>query len=153
MTEIERTTGKGHYLPWIFILGDLMVVNLMFALLIVIYPQLADNMRYARELWLMVQVSFVPMAIITLQRTHENRVMLMEREMRTIIYETVVFALVFLSLTTFLHIPSMAVSVYLLFFGLVFCGVSIFEIGGKLYVKKRRREGFNYAREIGRAHV
>lgn len=148
MTDIERTAGNGRWLPWIFIFGDFLVVNIMFALTLACFPELMDNERYIRELWLLVEVSFIPMGMVARQRQHDIRAIVMERVLSTVFLETVIFMLLFMALTAFLHIPSMAGRVYLLFGVFLFCGVGLFEIFGKLLLKRYRRQGFNFARVV-----
>lgn len=148
MTNIERNNGNGRWLPYIFMAGDLVMVNIMFLLTLLCFPQLLDNDRYLRELWLLVEVSFVPMILVARAYVHDLRAIVMDKVLRTVILETVVFMLVFMALTTFLHIPSMAGRVYLLFAGFLLGGLALFEIVGKLLLKRYRRKGFNFARVV-----
>ena len=143
MTENQRTNGNGRLLPHILILGDIVLVNIAFAVTLLIFPMLFESPRYIREMWVLLEVSLVPSVMVALGRYHEIRAIRMDRELRTALMEVVVFSFMFLSLTTFLHIPAMAGRVYILLFTLAALAVSLFHVIGMSWVKGRRRRGYN----------
>ena len=60
MTENQRTNGNGRLLPHILILGDIVLVNIAFAVTLLIFPMLFESPRYIREMWVLLEVSLVP---------------------------------------------------------------------------------------------
>lgn len=148
MTENQRTNGNGRLLPYILIFGDIVLVNIVFAVTLLIFPMLLESPRYIREMWVLLEVSLVPSVMVALGRYHEIRAIRMDRELRTALMEVVAFSFMFLSLTTFLHIPAMAGRVYILLFTLAALAVSLFHVIGMSWVKGRRRRGYNYIRTV-----
>ena len=59
MTGTERSTGRGRFIPSIFIVGGVIIINLLFWLTISIFPVIKSQPRYLRELWLLVEVCCV----------------------------------------------------------------------------------------------
>ena len=53
MTSTERYPSRGQFVPALFILGDIIIVNLVFWLTITIFPKIQADPRHLRELWLL----------------------------------------------------------------------------------------------------
>ncbi len=139
--------GRGHYLRAIFIAGDLCIVNLLFGLTLLIITGLEPSTRVLRELWLVVNVSYLPV-LIWWRHSHDQRAILMEHVARTVFLIVATHALFFLSLITFLHITEMATRVYLTYYGMMLPAILIFHTALSLIVKKYRRKGYNFARVV-----
>lgn len=146
MTGTERSTGRGRFIPSIFILGGIIIINLLFWLTISIFPVIKSQPRYLRELWLLVEVCCVPVAVVAWNRRHEIRALRLDLEMRTSLIEVSVYALFFLSLCAFLGIDTVPPKAYVFFFGLMFIALPLFQLSGKLALKSYRRHGYNYTR-------
>ena len=104
MTLTNRPLERGRYIPVLLIAGELIIINLLFWLTISFFPELTQDARELRELWLLVEVSFVPLAFMNLGSDHEMRAIYMDRVMRQALLEVGVHALFFMSLVSFLGI-------------------------------------------------
>ena len=148
MTQNNRPLGRGKYLPAFFIAGGLVIVNLLFWLTITCFPQLKLEPRELRELWLLVEVSYVPVAYINRSRVHELRAIYMESAMRSAFIDVGLHALFFMSLISFLGITVIPGKAYLLFYGAMLCSLPLFQIVSKFLLKRYRRRGYNFTRVV-----
>ncbi|MDE6207827.1 MAG: sugar transferase, partial [Muribaculaceae bacterium] len=148
MTSTERYPSRGRFVPALFILGDIIIVNLVFWLTITIFPKIQADPRHLRELWLLLEVSCIPLAIVGWGNAHENRIIRMEREMRTALLQVCVFALTFLGLLGFIRLVAMTGRQYVTLFALMAVGLLLFTVTGKYILKKYRRKGFNFTRVV-----
>ena len=147
MTNTPRP-GHGHYLRAIFIAGDLAIINLVFGLTLLIFHREAPmDSRTIRELWLLVNVCYIP-ALVWTRMSHERRAIRMEYVMRTVFLIVTTHALFFLALLSFLHIPDLAGRLYLSFYGMMLAAVFLFHTLTFYKVKEYRRKGFNFARVV-----
>lgn len=148
MTSSERYTGKARYIPLLFTAGDLALVNLIFWLTITVYPEMRVDAPSLRELWLSVNVSFVPAALVQFLSPHENRAITMERVMRTTLIAVGLHVLVFLALIAFLRITVVPPEAYLYYYGILTVAVLIFTLSGNYALKAYRRRGGNFSRVV-----
>lgn len=148
MTNTERSLGRGRFLPALFTLGEIVIVNLLFWLIISIFPEIKTHSRHLRELWLIVEVSIIPMALVGWGRTHENRAIRMDREVRTTLIQVAAYALSFLGMVGFVGLAVMTAKQYTTFFGFMAIALTVFQIIGKYALKNYRRHGYNYTRVV-----
>ncbi len=147
MTNTPRP-GYGHYLRAIFIVGDLAIINIVFGITLLIFSSATDiDARTSRELWLLVNVSYVP-ALIWTRRSHERRAIRMEYVMRTVFLIVMTHLLFFLSLSGFLHLPDFSGRFYMTFYGLMLLTLFLFHTITSYEVKAYRRKGYNFARVV-----
>lgn len=148
MNKSERSTGRGRYIPTLFNIGDLAIVNLVFWLTISVYPEMTTEASSLRELWLIVNIGFVPVAVFTHLRPHENRAIRMDHVMRTTLAGAGVHALIFLALIAFLRISVVPTEAYFFFYVSLTLAMLIFNIAGNYVLKQYRRRGYNFTRIV-----
>lgn len=146
MTGTERSTGRGRYIPSLFILGGIAVINLLFLLTVSVFHEIKAHSQYFKELWLLVEVCCIPIVVVAWSHRHENRAIHLDHELRTSLLEVGVYALLFLSLCEFLSINTVPVKAYIFFFGLMAICLPTFQILGKFALKTYRRYGYNFTR-------
>ena len=146
MTASERTTRHGSYIPMLLMIGDVLIVNLLFLLTIFVYPALVGDARNARALWLLVEVGIIPMLAVV--RSLPPRGSKMENVVRTALYAVGVHALFFLSLKGFLDIVSMSLRAVLFFYGTMLVAEPLYRIVANLLLKHFRRKGYNFLRVV-----
>ncbi len=148
MTSSERYQGKARFIPLLFTAGDLVLVNLIFWFTLLAFPTIGSIPSALRELWLCVNVSFVPAAFIQFFNPHENRAITMERVMRTTLIAVGLHALVFLSLIAFLRITVVPPKAYIYFYGILVPALMLFTLSGNYALKAYRRRGGNFTRVV-----
>ncbi|MDE6156910.1 MAG: exopolysaccharide biosynthesis polyprenyl glycosylphosphotransferase, partial [Muribaculaceae bacterium] len=148
MTTTQRPLGRGQYLEPLLSFGDFVIVNLLFWLTIAVFPQIREQARELRELWLLVSVSFVPAMAWTIGRRHEYRALSLERLVRSTFFAVVTHGLFFLSLIAFLGITSMPGRAYVFYYGLMAVVLPLFRLVAGMFIKNYRRRGFNYTRVV-----
>lgn len=148
MTTTERNLGKGRYLPALFTIGEVLVVNLVFWLLTYLYPETVSEASTARELWLSLNVAAIPACALPYFRPHYLRAIRMDLMMRQVLVQAGLHALVFLSLTAFLRITSVMPAAYIVFYLMLLPGLLIFRVAALMVLKEYRRRGFNFTRVV-----
>lgn len=144
----ERNLSRGRFIPLLFMLGDLIVLNALFALTLAIFPAMAGSGIVAREMWLSVNVAYFPVAFTPSLQTGTRRAIRMEDVMRTTLIALGLHFLIFLSLLAFLHIGEPAARVYLTFYSMLAFGWLVFRVSGSYVLKSYRSKGYNFARVV-----
>ena len=139
---------RGRFIPALFILGGLILVNLLFWLTLTFCPEIGTDPRDLRELWLLVEVSYIPVAGMNLRRDHELRVIYMDKVMRHAFMDVAVYGLFFTAMVSFLQINTMKLNAYVLFYGSMLLGLPLFQIVSCFLLKNYRRRGYNFAKVI-----
>ena len=147
MSNPSRPYTRGLYIRSLFNFGDMLIVNLLFQFTVCSFPTLSAAHDMLRELWLLVNVSYIPMIWWTLDRRHDYRAITMESVARMSFLEALTHALVFLSLSAFLHIE-IAGKVYIFYYGFMFVCLTLFRIAGNYALKAYRRRGFNFTKVV-----
>lgn len=147
MTETSRPDRRGRFIPALFTLGDLLIVNLTLWLTLAVFPVLETG-HVVRELWLLVNVCFVPMEALNRHARHEHRAIRMERVVRSTLLECMTHLLCFLALQTFLHLAYLPYRAYGLYYGAMISGLLLFNLAGNYCLKSYRRRGFNFTRVV-----
>lgn len=145
MPRTERPYSRGRYIRTLFNLGDLLIVNLVLVITLVVYKLTEHEAHFLRELFLLVNISYLPMIAWTIGRFHAYRAISMDYVVQSCFAEVCTHALVFLSLVAFLHID-LAGRVYIFYYAILFGGITIFRLSGNLLLKAYRRRGFNFTR-------
>ena len=63
---ITSPSGRGKYIRYLFSLGDLAIINLVFLALTFCFPGIGSDSSVLRELWLLVNLSCLPVYILVL---------------------------------------------------------------------------------------
>lgn len=148
MTNIERPLSRGKYIQLLFSLCDLAIINLLFWITISVFPVIKAYPQELRELWLVVNVSFVPTLAWTAQRRHNMRAIVLDGVTRSTLLAVGTHALFFLSLIAFLGIRSVPVRAYVFYYGLMLVVLPLFRIAANIALKTYRRHGYNFARVV-----
>lgn len=148
MDNTERSVGYGRFIGALFNLLDLGVVNALFGITILLYPQISENTRFLRELWVLINVSFIPVLVWSVRNRHNMRAIQLDRVFTTSVGSVVAHALVFMSLIEFLRIPVIPKDAYLAFYGMLLVGLTLTRITACYILKEYRRKGHNYTRAL-----
>lgn len=138
-------SGRGKYINFIFGVGDVAIVNLLFWLTILVFPEIRSHHATLRQLWLLVNVSVLPVLYMFKGHHVEHRVVHMDIVMRKAFTAVLVHALVFLSLIAFLDISTMPGRAYVFFYSLMLVVFVVFRVVAHFVLKMYRKRGYNYA--------
>ena len=144
----NKNLGFGRHIPAVFNCIDLLIVNLLFLLLLRLYPEISVNSRYLRELWLLVNVCFVPVLIWNRGRRHDHRAIRMDRVFARACSTVGIHALFFLSLTGFLRIPVIPYRAYITYYAMMLVTLVFWQISSRYILKAYRRRGYNFTRVV-----
>ncbi len=137
--------GKiGKYLPGIFTLSDLLCVNILFAISLLINPEVSALPRI-KTIWVLVSTSFAPMLFWFYHKAHYHRAMTMEVLIKDAFLVVGVHGLFFVSLLAYLDI-SVPFREYVTFYALMSVGVPLWWLVSRSILKAYRRKGYNFVR-------
>lgn len=145
---LVRKNTYGKYLPGLLVAADWVLVNALFGVLLMIYPSLTAHHTTLRELWVLVNVSFVPVIIWSTRRMHSLRAIQLDRVFLHALGGVGIHALFFMSLNAFIGITAMGEREYLVFYAMLAAGFVLWAIGGHWAIKRYRRRGYNFAKVI-----
>lgn len=135
----------GKYLTAIFSLSDLALVNLLFAITLAIYPDVA-HLSKIRDLWVVVNTSYIPVLFWVSRKPHQQRVLLMDHVIRSAFGVVGIHALFFFLLVAFLKIDDVPLETYLVFYGMMTVVIPLWWMISRLIIKWLRSKGYNFAR-------
>ncbi|MBD5361663.1 MAG: undecaprenyl-phosphate glucose phosphotransferase [Bacteroides sp.] len=145
MPDIPSRGRYGRFLRGLLSVIDLLMVNVLFGVLCLIHPEILDH--YARLKWLLVSVSYVPVAVF-LEHWRVERSLHIERIVVGAVEAVVVHALVFVTLLSFLNADDFPVSYYWLYYSMMLAVFVAVWIGTRLFLKYMRGQGRNFSRVV-----
>lgn len=139
---------RGRFIPLIFAMVNVAIGNLLFWLLISLYPEIKAPGAPLRELWVLVNVAELPWVFNMVMRRHEGRAITMDVVTRNVFVGVLFHAFVFLSLIAFLHISVIPTRAFFIYYVLLTIGGLLFQITAHYLLKAQRRRGFNFTRVV-----
>lgn len=144
-------SGYGRYLHVIYVICDILVVNLAMFLCFLVHPEAADKLGSygVRVVWLLANVAMLPAFYFQNDHAHARRVIQMEGVIRGAFYSICFHALVFLALLLFMRLMLPQFYSAIGFFYAVFAILLTLErVISRLLVKYLRRKGRNSAKVV-----
>lgn len=130
-------------------MADWMIVNIMFLITIHIYPSICHGTTPQWLLWLLINLSFVPVAIReTRIESSQIRAMQFDRTMLHVLISAGIHMLFFLSFTTLLAIEPLGIKVYATYYAITLPALELWALLSRRYIKAHRRRGMNYIRVV-----
>ena len=148
MTQNNRPLQRGRFIPVLFLAGGFIIVNLIFWLTISFFPELKADPKELRELWLLVEVCYIPIALMNWGPDYAQRAIYMDKVMRQAFLDVGLYALIFTSLVSFLQLTHLPLKASLLFYGVMLVALPLFRIVGIFLLKNYRRRGYNFTRVV-----
>lgn len=147
----RNRSGYGRYLQWIYILCDLLTVNLAVYLTGVIFNSalFSGTGIQGKFVWVLANIAILPSFYFQQDHSHARRAIQMEGVIRGVFYTVASHALVFLTLMMVfdLLVPDLFNTVCL-FYLILFVILIIVRVVSRLTVKSLRRRGRNTAQVI-----
>lgn len=125
-----------------------MIFNLFFAVAIHIYPQIAHTNAPLWLLWLLVNVSFAPVAIRMTNTGEPLRAIRLDKVLLYALTTVGIHALFFLSLIAFIGIQGIPRGGYLLYYGMLVAVFTLWSLISRRLIKAYRRRGYNFTRVV-----
>lgn len=144
---MNEPQGKyGKFIPTAFWLSDMVIVNLLFAIVVLSHPGLVD-IQGIRTTWVLVNTAYLPMLLWFSPHHTMTRAFVMERVIAKAVTGVIIHALVFIALLTFLSI-SLPVSALLQFYGMMLVIIPLWWVFTRHMLKILRRKGYNFLRVV-----
>ena len=144
MTTVNQKGKYGRYIYGLLTLSDLALVNALFWLVTLIDPEI--HLFNQKILWLMLNVSFGPVVLLT-YNTHKHRALYMEHVFRRAILSVIIHALFFVSLLSFLN-QNIPFRTYATLYSACVILQPIWWLIARQIVKRYRKKGYNFSRVI-----
>ena len=142
----ENAKGKyGRFIQWGLNVLDLMLVNVLFAILCIINPEV--DMTDARLKWLMVSVCYLPV-ILWISSSRKQRTAHIDRIATAALQAVGVHALFFISKQAFLRANDFSGMCYVEFYAMMLRALPMSWTISRLMVKRLRLHGRNYRRVV-----
>lgn len=138
--------GKyGRYLHRIIAVGDFVVLNAVFFVTLLIYPDV--HPLRSRLTILLLNVAYLPVAR-WLSDTHRERAVQMDRLIRSSIVAAGVHAISFMALLFVMGIDNIPWQPIVTFYGIFVPALTLWRIGAQFFIKLYRSHGRNYTRVV-----
>ena len=144
MATVDQKGKYGRYIHGLLTLSDLILVNILFAIISIFTKELSGY--NPKILWLMLNVAFVPVMLL-IYNTHKQRAIYMEHVFRRAFQVIAIHALCFVLLLTFLS-QSLPIITYLEFYGACFVAFPLWWLITRQMVKRYRNKGRNFSRVV-----
>ena len=135
----------GKYAGNLLALSDLVVVNAVFAAVVLCNP--GAWFGQVKLVWLVLNIAYLPAAWLTRQ-TRNRRTVQMDRVIFSALVAAAVFALTFFSLLFFLDVETPGSGVYLELYAGILVTLTLWWMAGRQLLKRYRRRGGNYLRVL-----
>ena len=143
MTVINQRGRYGRYLNNLLTLSDFIVVNTVFAIVLLLNP--AAWYGNVRLIMVLINVAYLPAAYF-LRETRNERTIHMDHVLINALRAVGVHALFFFALLFFLDVSNVPWEVYAEFYGGTFVALPVWWIVSRVLLKKIRRRGRNFSR-------
>ncbi|MDE6485894.1 MAG: undecaprenyl-phosphate glucose phosphotransferase [Muribaculaceae bacterium] len=141
-----RLSTRGRFIPALFACADVVLVNVLFGLVCLLFPVYAV-WGSDRMLWVLVNISLVPELWWGLRRGL-HRALQLDVVARQALSDVALHALFFLALLAVLDIETLSVRALAAFYGMMFGGMLLLRLGSRAMLKLYRRKGRGYARVV-----
>lgn len=140
--------SAGRYLRRILAAGDWVIFNLAFGLALCIYPLSAVSGVPSPVLWVLVNLSFMPVLVRMFRSSITLRAFSLDRVFGYSLGNVGLHALFFMSLVAFLGITGIPARFYVLFYGILAVVATLWSVFSHRLIKAYRRRGYNYKRVV-----
>jgi putative colanic acid biosynthesis UDP-glucose lipid carrier transferase len=148
MLHIFRKTGYGRYIPILFNLIDIVILNIAFFITLWMVPEIKDAGHHLRVIWFIANLCFLPLVWRNLQSQHTERVILMDNVFKQALTNVGIHALLYLSLLELMRIDIIPLKGYIAFYSIMAVGIVIWALVSRRMLKGYRRRGFNFSRVV-----
>lgn len=135
-------------MPGILTLVDWLMFNILFAVVLWLYPEIKHNTHHLKYLWVVLNLCIVPV-VLRLARTKEvTRTILLDKVLLRSLAIVGMHALYFLAVSTLLSIECIPTRAYLAYYGMLMVVLPTWSILSARMIKSYRRHGYNYLQVV-----
>lgn len=145
MIPVSHRGRYGRYIHTLLTIIDFMVVNVVFAAVCMLNPDIIET--HIKLKWLLVNISYFPV-VFWFSHVREQRAIHMDQVVICALQTVGIHALFFLSLLTFLDINDFTPRVLIEFYGAIGILFPIWWIASRILLKSYRKRGRNFSRVI-----
>ncbi len=142
----NRTRTYGKYIPALLSFGDLLLFNIFYVVTVWLYPELAEAGRKSLFLYLLVNLSFIPVALRVNRTKTLLRAMQLDRVVLQALMIVVVHALCFMAIIAFFGITIVPTRAFVVYYAMMMVAITLWAIISGQLIKYFRRKGYNYIR-------
>ena len=146
MVKIRRKQTYGKYLPVILSSVDWLLFNVFYGLTTLIFPEIANSGNTSIFLWVLVNLSFIPVAFRMMRTPTSLRAMQLDRVMLHALGIVILHASFYMSIIALVGITIVPTMAFVVYYGMVTVAISIWSLFSGRYIKWYRRRGYNYTR-------
>ncbi len=137
----------GKYIRPVMLITEWLMVNVFFAVAVYLWPDRMFEPEW--QLWILVNVSYVPIAIYNNRRNDST---LRSEQLDRILLRTIgnigFHAMAFMALVALFSLGSPGLRFYLTYYGMLTAAMVLWAIAYTRILKYIRRRGFNYAKVV-----
>ncbi|MBO4722817.1 MAG: undecaprenyl-phosphate glucose phosphotransferase [Muribaculaceae bacterium] len=138
-----KSRGRyGHFIRWIFIIIDFIVLNAAYFITCLIIGDLGSLPFFSKHVWLMLNLSFC-IVVYVLSTLHDKRTVYIDRVLIHLLKYVMLHAVIFLMLVSFIDALPRWRYVFL-FYGIFTLSLSLWWIVSRKLLKWYRSKGYNY---------
>lgn len=141
-----RSGRYGRFLPTVLALGDVILLNAIFLVVLLLNPDL-DLHHRSRTIWLTLNIAMIPTAILS-AKMHAIRTLHTENIIMDVLKGVGMHAILFAALLTFLRLTFLPLEFFLEFYIAALVAFPLAWLLVKRIVKNYRRQGRNYRTAI-----
>lgn len=143
----RKYTRFGPYVRAALAVADIVLVNIVFGITLLLYPTISEQVGHdIRVLWLLVNLSYVPVALWFSGSKHSLRAITMDRVMLDALRAIGIHGLFFLAMLAFVRIAEIPIMAYVQFYGTLAIVLMLWYIISRRAIKTYRRHGHNFTR-------
>ena len=142
-----KTKGRyGHFIRWIFIIIDFIVLNAAYFATCIIIGDLNTLPFFSKQVWLMLNISFC-IVVYALSSLHDKRAVYIDRVLIHLLKYVLLHAVIFLMLVSFIDALPRWRYIFT-FYGIFTLSLSLWWIVSRKLLKWYRSKGYNYKKIV-----
>lgn len=146
--RLFKRQNYGKYLQPALTLVDWAIVNIVFLLTLVIYPALEDCSAALWKLWLLINLSFLPIVIRISRQGDKLRAIQLDIVALDTLKAVGIHALFFMSMIAFFRIGSLSPRFYVTYYAMLTASLVLWSLVSRRLIKNYRSRGYNYKRVV-----
>jgi putative colanic acid biosynthesis UDP-glucose lipid carrier transferase len=145
MIPISHRGHYGRYIHTLLTIVDFMVVNVVFVLLCMLYPEIVES--HLRIKWLIVNLAYFPV-VFWFSHARDQRTIHMDRVVSCALQTVGIHALFFLSILTFLDINDISIRAIIAFYIALCIVLPLSWVCARVLLRQYRKRGGNFSRVV-----
>jgi putative colanic acid biosynthesis UDP-glucose lipid carrier transferase len=144
---MKRRRGQyGHYIPTLLTITDYVLVNMIYALAYLFTPAMAQ-MDKQREVWLLMNVAYIPVVLWQHYKDHNQRAIVMDLTVKNAFCAVGTHALFFAAMMEFID-ANLSLGAYLCIYSMMIVLLPLWWMIDRLMIKRMRSKGRNFLRIV-----